>query len=168
MNLRKKYFLMEGQLMITTASLEIVTVLGSCVSVCLWDRKLNIAGMNHYLLPGDEHDDAGNANRGMTSIPLLINSMIRRSCRIENIEAKVFGGSNSLYVNSTKFEIGKKNIEVSLSVLKNYSIPVVARDTGGICGRKIIYNTRTGKVLVRLLNKPLTVINEEIHKGFGV
>ena len=30
----------------------IYTLLGSCVAVCLYDRKNRIGGMNHILLPG--------------------------------------------------------------------------------------------------------------------
>ena len=31
----------------------ITTVLGSCVSTCLWDPAERIGGMNHFMLPGD-------------------------------------------------------------------------------------------------------------------
>ena len=31
----------------------ITTVLGSCVSTCLWDPVERIGGMNHFMLPGD-------------------------------------------------------------------------------------------------------------------
>ncbi len=29
----------------------IATLLGSCVAVCLWDPKLRVGGLNHFMLP---------------------------------------------------------------------------------------------------------------------
>ncbi|MES2733049.1 MAG: chemotaxis protein CheD [Bacteroidota bacterium] len=165
---QKKHFLMTGQMLITTVPTEIITVLGSCISVCLWDNRLKMAGMNHYLLPGHDREEAGNANRGHSSIRMLIRSMLNRQSSIEHLEAKIFGGSNSLYLHNDQFEVGKRNIEVALQVLKEYNIRLVANQTGGCYGRKIIFNTSTGKVRMKLLKKSAIQINEEIHKGFGV
>ena len=164
---RKKYFLHEGQFIITTIPAEIVTILGSCVSVCLWDKTLGMAGINHYLLPGNTEEDAGNPNRGYSSIRLLIKSMVNRKSCIENIEAKVFGGCNSVYKESKMFPIGQRNVEVAIQSLKEAGIHITANQTGGNCGRKIIFNTRTGKVRMRLLTKPASEIIEEINKGFN-
>jgi chemotaxis receptor (MCP) glutamine deamidase CheD len=38
------YFACGGEKML-------VTVLGSCISVCLFESKLKIGGMNHFMLP---------------------------------------------------------------------------------------------------------------------
>ncbi|NLZ09711.1 MAG: chemotaxis protein CheD, partial [Alcaligenaceae bacterium] len=35
----------------------IATLLGSCVAVCLYDPKLRLAGMNHFLLPTGNRRD---------------------------------------------------------------------------------------------------------------
>jgi chemotaxis protein CheD len=165
---QKKHYLMEGQMLITNNPTEIVTVLGSCVSVCLWDTQLKMAGMNHYLLPGQDREEAGNANRGKSSIRMLIRSMLNRQSKIEHLEAKIFGGSNSLYPCRDQYEVGKRNIEMALQVLKEANIRLVANQTGGCYGRKIIFDTSTGKVRMKLLRKSAIQINEEINKGFGV
>jgi len=164
---RKKYFLVEGQFIITTVPAEIITVLGSCVSVCLWDKSKRMGAMNHYLLPGNDDDEAGNPSRGISATKMLIRSMINRQGDVKNIEAKIFGGSNSLQNIKGKLSVGERNVEVALHVLKDAGISVIANQTGGSFGRKIIFNTRTGKVRMRLLTKPLTEIIEEINKGFG-
>ena len=162
----KKYTVFPGQLVITTVPSLISTVLGSCVSVCLWDKETKIGAMNHYLLPGTEKDEAGNTNRGLTSVPLLISAMINRNVRKENIEAKVFGGCNSLYKQNDTFKVGERNINVALELLCDLGIKVTAHHVGGSYGRKIVFNTDTGKVRMRLLINKVE-INEEIHKGFG-
>ena len=163
----KKYTVFPGQFVITTVPTLVSTVLGSCVAVCLWDRKNHIGGMNHYLLPGTDEDEAGNADRGLTATRLLIRSMLNRHVKPENIDAKVFGGCNSLYRNNDLFKVGERNITMAFDVLKEFDIPVRAQHTGGMYGRKIVFNTATGKVRMRLLVKSVSEINEEINKGFN-
>ena len=163
----KKHTVFPGQFMITTVPTLVSTLLGSCVAVCLWDKENRIGGMNHYLLPGSPEDDAGNANRGLTSTRLLIRSMINRKAKLENIEAKVFGGCNSLYRNNDLFKVGERNIAIAFEVLKEFGIPAKAHHTGGAFGRKIVFNTFTGRVRMRLLVKSTNEVNEEIDKGFS-
>ena len=163
----RKYTVFPGQFIITSVPALISTVLGSCVSVCLWDKESHIGGLNHYLLPGNESDEMGNANRGLTATTLLVHSMLNRNVKLENLEAKVFGGCNSLYRNNDIFKVGERNITMALEVLKSFDIPVVAKHVGGSFGRKIVFNTSTGKVRMRILSKTTAEINEEINKGFG-
>ena len=98
---------------------------------------------------------------------MLIRSMLNRRVKTEDLEAKVFGGCNSLYRNNDIFRIGERNIAMALEVLKSFDIRVIAKHVGGHHGRKIVFNTSTGKVRVRILSKTTTEINEEIDKGFG-
>lgn len=163
-----RHTVFAGQFVITSAPSLITTVLGSCVSVCLWDRVTHIGGLNHYLLPGDATDEQHNATRGYAATTVLIQSMLNRKVRLENLEAKVFGGCNSLYTrNDDIFKVGERNIAMALDVLKTFGIPLSASHVGGGYGRKIVFNTDTGKVRMRILNSTTTEINEEINKGFG-
>jgi hypothetical protein len=45
------YFLMPGYIFAPDVPTVISSVLGSSVSVCLFDRKRNMGGMNHFLVP---------------------------------------------------------------------------------------------------------------------
>ncbi len=162
----RKHTVFPGQFVITNTPTLISTVLGSCVSVCLWDKVTKVGAMNHYLLPGTEEDELGNSNRGITSIPLLVKSMTNRKIQLKNVEAKVFGGCNSLYIDNDLFKVGERNTEIAMQILDELNIRVVAQHVGGCYGRKIVFNTDTGKVRMRLLIKKID-INEEINKGFG-
>jgi len=163
----RKHTVYPGQYIITSVPSLIYTVLGSCVSVCLWDKVTKIGGLNHYLLPGTTTDDKGNTNRGLTATTMLVHSMLNRNVKLENLEAKIFGGCNSLYKNNDIFKVGERNIIMALEVLKSFDIPVTARHVGGEYGRKIVFNTGTGRVQMRILTKTTAEINEEINKGFG-
>lgn len=167
MNELKRYTVFPGQYVITSVPTLITTVLGSCISICLWSRELKFGGMNHYLLPGSLPDDSSNANRGVGAIPLLIKALVNRKVKIETIEAKVFGGCNSLYKDNDRFRVGERNAELAFEILKEYNIGVTAHHVGGCYGRKIVFNTDTGKVRMRLLKGNSNEINEKIDKGFG-
>src|SRR6478736_3835776 len=156
----KKHVVFPGQFIITSVPTLISTVLGSCVSVCLWDKERKIGAMNHYLLPGKPEDDVNNMDRGLTSIRMLIRSLANRNVNMQGLEAKVFGGCNSLYINNDYFRIGERNVEVALEMLKQYSITLAAQHVGGSVGRKIVFNTEKGKVRMRLLTKTTAEIND--------
>ena len=105
--------------------------------------------MNHYLLPGTEETDAGNANRGASSIRMLLDMLVSHRSNPQDLEAKIFGGCNSLYRNNDLFKIGDRNIAIAFEMIKGVGIPVVAHHTGGAYGRKIVFNTSNGQVRMR-------------------
>lgn len=162
----KRFDVFSGKYVITSVPALLVTILGSCVSVCLWDRELKMAGMNHYLLPGTPGDNAGHMNRGVTSVRLLIESMLNRRAELKNLEAKVFGGCNSLSPNFNFFKTGEQNAAVAFQMLKEYGIRVTASNVGGAHGRKIVFNSTNGKVRMRLLGEAGAIINQRIGDGF--
>ena len=58
-------------------NIVISTVLGSCVSVCLWDRVALVGGMNHLLLPELKNSSGEIDTVGAISMERLINRMVR-------------------------------------------------------------------------------------------
>ena len=143
-------------LMASRNELEIMTLLGSCVAVCLWDPRLAFGGMNHYMLPLWNGEGLPTPKYGNVAIEKLIARMLEFGCRKEQLVAKCFGGANVLGDTSGRMLIGERNIAVAEEVLGNHRIPIVARDMGGLRGMKILLNTRTGVVLAgRLASSPV-------------
>ena len=70
-----------GELFASDQAVVISTVLGSCVSVCLFDPVRKIGGMNHIFLPGnaDYREFNASARYGINAMELLINSMLSLS-----------------------------------------------------------------------------------------
>jgi chemotaxis protein CheD len=141
-------FLYPGTMYCAPQPSVITTVLGSCVAVCLTDRRRGISGLNHYLLP-DGAKGKPSLRHGETAIPLLLDEMLRLGCRSGDIEAKVFGGAAVLSVNKPEDAVGAKNIAVALACLRTLDIEIVARRTGGKSGMLARLFTATGEVLVR-------------------
>ncbi|MDQ1337310.1 MAG: chemotaxis protein CheD [Campylobacterota bacterium] len=147
-------FIHVGQIQVDNGSIHISTVLGSCVAVCLYDKKLGIGGMNHYLLPFWNGNGLQSLKFGNISIQKLIEAMIEKGAEINSIEAKIFGGAsiNFLACNQNML-VGEKNILVAKEILNDYKIKIVAEDVGGNNGRKIQFNLDNGKVLLKYIAK---------------
>lgn len=142
-------FIHVGQIHIDDAPRAISTVLGSCVAVCLYDPKLGIGGMNHYLLPFWNGNGLQTPRFGNIAIPKLIESMMDKGSCSKTMEAKIFGGASMNMGPGGAMMIGEKNILVAREILKEYCIPIVAEDIGGQNGRKIQFNLTQGKVLMK-------------------
>lgn len=139
-----------GEHFVSSSKDVVSTVLGSCISVCLYDEESNINGMNHFMLPKQGYDRKHNSSfsYGEHSLPHLISHMIDMGANKESIKAKIFGGSRIL---STKESIGQKNIDFIKEFLKGHNIPIVNEDIGGKVGRHIYFDTNTKKVFVKNL-----------------
>jgi len=129
----------------------IYTLLGSCVAVCLYDRKKKIGGMNHILLPGTASIKSFNecARYGINAMELLINRVLKLGGEKKNLAAKVFGGANLLPSIPYEKCVGKKNILFVLNFLSRDSIPVISQDVGGNDSRKVYFHTDTGDVFLK-------------------
>ncbi len=112
--------LLPGECYVTAEPLMLVTVLGSCVSVCLRDRSSGLGGMNHFMLPGDTGVQGllSNSGRyGVHAMDLLINGLMRRGGQRRHFEAKVFGGGSVL--KNLSADVGQRNVEFVLDYLDN-------------------------------------------------
>jgi chemotaxis protein CheD len=147
----EKLFLYPGQLVVTKKAMEITTILGSCVSVCLFDPINRIAGINHFLLPVNDKYNCEIEKYGNTSMEFMMDKILSMGSNQKDIEAKVFGGSEILAGRNSNFNIGKKNIEIALNFIFDHEVKVVSKSVGGKVGRKVIFNTLTGIVLHQYL-----------------
>ncbi|HEY0893919.1 MAG TPA: chemoreceptor glutamine deamidase CheD [Cellvibrio sp.] len=158
--------ILPGEYFVTNGDKMIVTVLGSCVAVCLRDKVNGIGGMNHFLLPNDGSNETGllteSARYGVYAMELLVNHLLKMGATRARMEAKVFGGGNvlrGLKVNN----VGQRNVEFVLDYLQTERIPVVAKDLLGDYPRKIYFFPDTGKVLVKKIKSlhNTTIVDRE-------
>ena len=134
--------ILPGEYYVTTRDMLIVTVLGSCVSVCLRDRTNGIGGMNHFMLPHSENS-ADNplsvpARYGTYAMEMLINHLQKLGAKRNNFEAKVFGGGNVLR-GFNVINVGAQNAEFALHFLEAEKIRVISKDLLDIYPRKVYF-----------------------------
>nr|WP_321267080.1 chemotaxis protein CheD [uncultured Sulfurimonas sp.] len=153
MELERKY-IHSGQLFVAVRPTIINTVLGSCIAVCLYDAKMQISGMNHYLLPLWNNEGLASPKYGNIAIAKLIEAMEAVGCQRKDMIAKVFGGASpNNFDNSKSLLVGEKNVQIAHHMLNQEKIKIVASDLGGLKGRKISLESNTGKILLKYVQK---------------
>lgn len=136
--------------------------LGSCVGIALYDNTNKVAGLAHAMLP-DSTLIRNNSNIGKfvdTSVAELITRMKALGARQAYIKAKVAGGAQMFAFNSTNenMRIGDRNIEATIKVLKNWNIPLVAKDVGLTYGRTIELYAEDGRLLIKTIGHGVKTI----------
>ncbi|NTS76884.1 chemoreceptor glutamine deamidase CheD [Catenovulum sp. SM1970] len=148
---------LPGEFYVTKENEIVSTVLGSCISACIWEEKLGIGGMNHFMLPvkRDEHGADGwqgdlsyTCRYGHWAMEYLINEIIKYGGRRENMLAKVFGGGKIV---PNMSDVGASNIQFVRHFLQQESIPVIAHDVGGPWPRKVIFHPNSGMAKIKKL-----------------
>lgn len=149
----------------------IATVLGSCIAVCIKDMNTGIAGMNHFMLPGDVRSEdmflSASAKYGMFAMEQLINEMIKKGGSKKHFQAKVFGGGHVLNFRKIDGNVPESNIDFVRAFLKMEQIDIISEDVGGYTGRKILFFPDTAKVLLMRLKSTVDsriIEAEKIYK----
>ena len=126
----------------------LTTILGSCVSTCLWDPVARIGGMNHFLLPEGGSAKAQQFRYGLYAMELLINGLLKMGANRARLEAKLFGGAA---MSDGLGNIGAANGAFALRFLADEGIPCVAQSLGGRQARRVRFTPSTGHAQQMLL-----------------
>ena len=142
---RTSCYILPGQLYASVEPCQIKTILGSCVAICLWDKRRGAGGMNHFLLPSAREGQPSSLRYADEATRVLLQRLKELGCRAPNLRAKIFGGaalfqSREVYATT----LGAKNVAAALELMRKASIPIVAQETGGPQGRKLLFNTDDG------------------------
>lgn len=150
--------ILPGEYYVADHPVTIRTLLGSCVAACLYDPVNNIIGMNHFLLSSRQYarelptclSEAG--RYGIHAMELLINEMLKKGAKRNQLRAKAFGGG-SIFLTPEKqdnfFCVGEVNTRFIREFLKNDGIPLVAENLGGEQARIIHFLFEDFSVHVR-------------------
>ena len=110
--------------------------------------------MCHALLPSGTLDD------GFKYVDSTVNYMVEKirtmGIVFENCEIKVFGGAEvimSVQPNRKRLSVGRQNIQEANRLLESLGIVPKAADVGGKHGRKLYFNSHTGDVFLKRMQK---------------
>ena len=145
-------YLHQGQTVAFATPTVVSTVLGSCVSVCLWDEVSGIGGVNHFLLPEPLPGQEPSARYAGPAFEQLLARLAALRARPDRLQAKLFGGA-TLAKAPDATSLGLRNAEIARRLLAERRIPLITEDTGGSCGRKLRFETHAGTAWVRFLGE---------------
>lgn len=158
--------ILPGEYFVTGRPIVVVTVLGSCVSACIYDRAAGIGGMNHFMLP--ERHEGGilseSARYGAYAMEVLINHLIKAGAARSRLEAKVFGAGRVLE-GMTQTDIGARNAAFAMNYLEDEGIAIRANDLLGTHPRKIYFFPVEGRVFVKKIRSVHndTIVRRELE-----
>ncbi len=126
--------------------------LGSCIGVVIWDPRVQVGGMLHYMLPESSlSPDKAKANPAMfadTGIPSLFRAVYELGAVKKNLIVKIAGGSQLLDDNGV-FNIGKRNYVMLRKIFWKNGVLIDSEDTGGSISRTVRLEVDSGRVTVR-------------------
>jgi chemotaxis protein CheD len=133
------------------------TLLGSCVGIAFLAPRLGAGALCHPMLPTFPRKPLSGLNPGPG--PRYVDFAIRDLARQfdalgahrAEVDVKLFGGGDVLLVSdeNSRPTVGRLNIEVALKTLEDEGFNLVASSLGGNCGVNIVFNTKTGEVLLK-------------------
>ncbi|WP_298271684.1 chemotaxis protein CheD [Geobacter sp.] len=134
--------------------------LGSCVGIALYDPVALTGGLAHTLLPAPVRtmeQAEKSAKFTCWAIGLMVEELVKCGCASDRLVAKLAGGATMFEPQhrSTHGGIGERNVSAAREALERCRIPLVAEDTGDDYGRSLEFNTATGIIMVRALQRPI-------------
>ena len=161
--------LRPGELVVTQEARWVITILGSCIALTMFNRRLRFAAMCHAMLPRPREHDRALKNDSYKfrflshAVPAMLEHFRNAGVRRDEIEVKMFGGGNVIHLEDAGAEdrwIGNANIQAARELLSEANLTLMAENVGGSVGRKILFNTQAGEVLHKHLGDPLEADSE--------
>ena len=153
-------YLKPAEMRFTDHPTLVVTVLGSCLSVTMYNRRKKLGGICHGLLPRcpDQTNCVKGCGKAFKYVDCSIRHMAKlfdqRNVKRSEIEVKCFGAADMF---SGKNEscgiesVGKQNVKTAEEFILSEGLSILRMDVGGLQGRKILFYTDTGEVLLKRL-----------------
>ncbi|MBC7464750.1 MAG: chemotaxis protein CheD [Bdellovibrio sp.] len=139
-----------AEIFVTTDDIVICTVLGSCVSVCLYTEDGTAGGMNHYALPeilNSQKDQPTPLRYGDYSIVQLIREVSATANKLPHkLIAKIIGGANNIASKTDTHDVGTANVLMAKKILSEYKIKIIGEELGGDTGRKVLFHVKSGRL----------------------
>jgi chemotaxis protein CheD len=146
-------FLQPGEHFVGDEHYRLRTILGSCVSITLWNRSRRVGAMCHFLLsrraPGGPA--ALDGRYADEALSLMLRDLQREGVQAEECRAKIFGGGD-MFPGLRLGEgdsVGRRNGEFARQLLREHGVPVVAAHLFGVGHRQIMFDIATGNVWCR-------------------
>jgi chemotaxis protein CheD len=143
-------FLLPGKYRISKQPEVVETLVGSCVTVCLFNIKTGYAAMNHFLRDHSSRQDEDDIGKyGTTATEYIVNTLMDLDPAANHYRAQIFGGAAVLKTNNSFESIGTMNSDIARMILTKHRIRIIRQEIGGTRGRRVRFDTSTNTVFCR-------------------
>ena len=133
-----------GFIVVTQEPTLICSVCGNGVVITLWDKAKKSGGMAHCIYPSGDKRKATNYSADVAVVQML-KKIFDLNARVADLDAQIIGGGS---VGNCARGRAHKTVKVARKMLRKHGITVVSEDIGGSVGRKIIFDTHSGDIMV--------------------
>lgn len=128
------------------------TVVGSGIAIIIFDIHKKMGGMCHFIKPCDENITKTDPYYSIPSILGLLRLFYKRGSLKCDLETHIYGGAEDPAAPNYEPGLAVNNIKNAVSILKSNGYKIISQDVGGNKGRKIIFNTHTGEIIIAKVN----------------
>jgi chemotaxis protein CheD len=125
--------------------------LGSCIGLCLIDRRRRAVGLAHIMLPsGGPGEMPGKF--APSAVPALVDELAELGAARSSLEAVLVGGAQMFSFGNAgagRLDVGARNNHATREALDAARIPVIADATGGSTGRTVRLHVGEPRVIVK-------------------
>jgi chemotaxis protein CheD len=149
----KKTAVGMGQIGMAQRPACLTAVLGSCIGVALYHRKLQLGMLGHVVLPCSSGQTANPGKFADTAVPYMLRLFATRQVAPADLVAKIVGGA-SMFDRIGPLKIGEANRRAIIENLEGAGIRIVGKDVGGTKGRRISFDCASGLLTVETVGSP--------------
>jgi len=142
-----------GQIVLARSPARLTAVLGSCIAIALYHRRLELGILGHVVLPhsGGRNDKPGKF--ADTAVPHMMELLAKHGATPTGLVAKIVGGA-CMFGKGGPVQIGDANAEVVLKAVRAAGIRIAAKDIGGNTGRRIAFDCASGSLTIERVGHP--------------
>ena len=152
-NTAKETLVGMGQIAAGAAPERMKAVLGSCIGLAIYHRRLKTGAMAHIVLPDSAGRDGTPGKFADTAVPEMLKLLKELGTPAHGLTAKLTGGAN-MFAGSGPLQIGDANAEAVARTLKSAGIRVAGQDVGGTKGRRVTFDCTSGEMTVECAGQP--------------
>jgi chemotaxis protein CheD len=146
------YVIYPGEHYATGENCLLNTVTGSCIVVCLFDKRLRIGGIGHFIVPGmigtEGIISSEIAEFGIVNLEYIMAEIVKLGGDRKQLSAKIFGAG---YTSGVSAAVVRSNVAFLHEYFSVEKIPVEKEDLGGNMRREILFNPYSGDIYRRIL-----------------
>lgn len=161
-----KVFLKPGEVFMSREPAIVSTILGSCLAITVFSKRLKAGGICHALLPESQSPrDKEQLGRFVDSaFKYILRRLETMGVEKNEMQVKIFGGGDVLDIlDAARPSVGRQNIERAVEVIKREGLTVFHSDIGGRKGRFIRFDTQTGVVFLKRIESITGIAEERIR-----
>lgn len=155
------FYLHPGEVFFSKKPFLVSTILGSCLSITMFDNGTKFGGISHCKLPNCSEanyncDDCGEPYKFVgCTIKHMIKKFEENKVKRYDLEVKIFGGADVLSIESGSYNksIGRQNIVAAQMAILDNKLNLVAMDVGGCEGRQINFTTNNGEIFLHRIKR---------------